>query len=201
MKQMDAERRTNWTRHSAHKIAAGEAQATVLAERLLRQPSHSPTESYVCHATLELGNTVENRTGRDRELVARPWHARGQGTARLAHPSQSARRPLALRNCQQVVSSRPARSLGGQDVAALRKASHVRVRPAWRCLVCRWLSMVRRGRRFESVRGLCKVPANRGFLISSICILSSMHQVWSRLWSSQISDAARPRLARAEVRR
>src|SRR6266498_4387830 len=145
MKQMDAERRTNWTRHSAHKIAAGEAQATVLAERLLRQPSHSPTESYVCHATLELGNTVENRTGRDRELVARPWHARGQGTARLAHPSQSARRPLALRNCQQVVSNRPARSLGGQDVAALRKASHVRVRPAWRCLVCRWLSMVRRG--------------------------------------------------------
>src|SRR5688500_15928665 len=39
------------------------------------------------------------------------------------------------------------------------------------------------------------------FLISSICIISSMHQVWRRLWSSQISDAARPRLARAEVRR
>jgi hypothetical protein len=50
-------------------------------------------------------------------------------------------------------------------------------------------------------RRLCKVVQIGASLISSICIISSMHQVWSRLWSSQISDAARPRLARAEVRR
>src|SRR5687768_3411328 len=53
----------------------------------------------------------------------------------------------------------------GKELGAHRRERRVnkRNRLPWLATGCRKRSMVRRGRRFESVRGLCKVPANRGF--------------------------------------
>jgi hypothetical protein len=61
--------------------------------------------------------------------------------------------------------------------------------------------MVRRGSTVRVRQSALQSSCKSAFPYQLDCIISSMHQVWSRLWSPQISDAARPRLARAEVRR
>jgi hypothetical protein len=53
---------------------------------------------------------------------------------------------------------------------------------------CAHNEIVRRGRRFESVRGLCKSAARRHFSFSSTCSESNVRYVWSRfmeLWCSR----------------
>jgi hypothetical protein len=57
--------------------------------------------------------------------------------------------------------------------------------------------MVRRGRRFESVRGLCKSAARRRFPFSPNCCDSNVRWVRSRLWSFRVQNGAPlPRLGR-----
>jgi hypothetical protein len=53
--------------------------------------------------------------------------------------------------------------------------------------------MVRRGRRFESVRGLCQSPAHKALPFGSICTSSNVRQVWSPLWSLRVENAVRDR--------
>jgi hypothetical protein len=62
-------------------------------------------------------------------------------------------------------------------------------------------AMVRRGRRFESVRGLCKSTARRlfsSFPFRSTCSWPQVRWVWSTLWSSQFGRRVTTALQRTE---
>jgi hypothetical protein len=48
--------------------------------------------------------------------------------------------------------------------------------------------MVRRGRRFESVRGLCKGPAKQGFFFRTERRVSGHGRPWKALWKIQSSE-------------
>ena len=65
----------------------------------------------------------------------------------------------------------------GASPERLRKAKIVAVG----CDQRRPKSMVRRGRRFESVRGLCKSAGNGAFSLVRPCRFSSVRWVWSPL--------------------
>jgi hypothetical protein len=51
------------------------------------------------------------------------------------------------------------------------------------------IAMVRRGRRFESVRGLCKSAAPRRVLVQVDLLPSNVRWVWSGLWSLKVENA------------
>src|ERR671935_1596955 len=53
--------------------------------------------------------------------------------------------------------------------------------------------MVRRVRRFESVRGLCEAPHTRGFFFANYSAFAPDDRLWSSFWSSQIFDVGRNR--------
>jgi hypothetical protein len=120
--------------------------------------------------------TVGARRGSRDRSSSSGWPSRRRCARRRDTSSQCRQRRMEhLWN--PVVATRGNRWQIGRTSRRLRQANPL----PWVATGCLSRSMQGGSRRFESVRGLCKVPANRAFLICSICIISSMHQVWSRL--------------------
>jgi hypothetical protein len=59
----------------------------------------------------------------------------------------------------------------------------------WVATSCHRVRMVRRSRRFESVRGLYKDPQIVAFSVGPTCTSSGMRWAWSPLWSFQIQPS------------
>src|SRR2546423_15305283 len=78
-------------------------------------------------------------------------------------------------------------ALANASTPQAAETSRIRLPPT--ATGCLRTSMVRRGRRFESVRGLCKRPARRGFLLRIDADSQDVGQVWSPLWSLQVENA------------